>query len=393
MSIFDKCYQYTAPDEVRAMGLYPYFRPIESEQDTWVILRGKKVLMLGSNSYLGLTNDPRIKEAAMEAVRRFGSGCAGSRFLNGTLTLHEELERELAEFVGKESALLYTTGFQVNLGVISTLVSRGDYILVDRLDHASIIDGARLAFGKVIKFKHNDMADLERVLSGLEEGTNKLIVVDGIFSMEGDIADLPNIVALAKKYKAEIMVDDAHSIGVLGPNGEGTSAHFNLTEHVDLIMGTFSKSLATIGGFVAGPRAAIEYLKHNSRALIFSASPAPAQVAAARKALEIIKKEPERRERLWHNTNKLRAGLQSLGYDTGVSCTPIIPVKVGEMMTAFKMCRMLEDEGVFVNPVVPPAVPPGDCLIRASLMATHTDEQIDFALEIFERVGKKLGII
>lgn len=393
MSIFDKCFNYRDADEVRKIDLYPYFRAISTEQDTWVMLNGRRVLMLGSNSYMGLTNDPRIKQAAAEAVMRFGSGCAGSRFLNGTLTIHEELERMLADFVGKESALLYTTGFQVNLGVISTLVGRGDYVIVDKLDHASIIDGARLAFGKVIKFVHNDMNDLERILSSIEDGRNKLIVVDGIFSMEGDIADLPGIVALARKYGAEVMVDDAHSIGVLGPKGDGTAAHFGLTAEVDLIMGTFSKSLASIGGFIAGPSKVIDYLRHHSRALIFSASPSPAQVAAAKKALEIIINEPERREKLWHNTKRLRDGLRSLGYDTGKSCTPIVPVKVGEMLTAFKMCKMLEEEGVFVNPVVPPAVPQGDCLIRASIMATHSDRDIDFALDKFEKVGKHLGII
>ncbi len=393
MSIFDKCFQYRDADEVRRMNLYPYFRAIATEQDTLVTINGKRVLMLGSNSYMGLTNDPRVKKAAADAVLKYGSGCAGSRFLNGTLTIHEELEQMIAKFVGKEAALIYTTGFQVNLGVISTLIGRGDYVIVDRLDHASIIDGTRLAFGKVIKFIHNDMNDLERVLNSIEPERNKLIIVDGIFSMEGDIADLPGIVELSRKYNAEIMVDDAHSIGVLGPIGNGTAAHFGLTGEVDLIMGTFSKSLASIGGFIAGPAKVIDYLKHHSRALIFSASPAPAQVAAAKKALEIIIEEPERRERLWHNTIRLREGLKSLGFNTGKSCTPIIPIKVGDMLNAFKMCKLLEDEGVFVNPVVPPAVPQGDCLIRASLMATHTDKQIDFALEKFEKVGKILNII
>ena len=393
MSLFDKCYNFKEADKVRKMGLYPYFRPIASEQDTEVILRGKRVLMLGSNSYMGLTNDRRVKEASANAVLKYGSGCAGSRFLNGTLKIHEELEELLAEFVGKESALLYSTGFQVNLGVIATLVGRSEYSITDKFDHASIIDGCRLSYGQMLRYKHNDMTDLEKVLKKLGTTTNKLIIVDGIFSMEGDIANLPVITKLAKKYNASVMVDDAHSIGVLGPNGNGTAAHFGLTDEVDLIMATFSKSLAALGGFIAGPYEVIDYLKHHSRALIFSASPAPASVAAVKKSLEIIKSEPERREKLWENTRMLKEGLDNLGFNTGASCTPIIPVRVGAMENSFMMCKRLEEEGVFVNPVVPPAVPPNDCLIRASLMATHTKAQITRALNAFEKVGKELKII
>ncbi len=393
MGIFDKCFNFKEADRVRGAGLYPYFRAIESEQDTEVMIRGRRVLMLGSNSYMGLTNDPRVKEASAKAVQEFGSGCAGSRFLNGTLTIHEELEELLADFVHKEAALLYSTGFQVNLGVISTLVGRGEYSITDKLDHASILDGCRLSYGRMLRFRHNDMGELERVLNSVKLDSNKLIIVDGIFSMEGDIANLPEIVRLAKKYNAQVMVDDAHSLGVLGPNGEGTAAHFGLTEQVDLIMATFSKSLAAVGGFIAGPYKVIDYLKHHSRPLIFSASPPPASVAAVKKALEIIQNEPERRERLWVNTRMLKEGLENLGFDTGTSCTPIIPVRVGVMENSFMMCKRLEAEGVFVNPVVPPAVPPGDCLIRASLMATHTEQQISRALDIFGKVGKELGII
>ncbi|MCD6098278.1 aminotransferase class I/II-fold pyridoxal phosphate-dependent enzyme [bacterium] len=393
MGLLDKCHNYTDAEDVRSMGLYPYFRPISSEQDAEVVMDGKRVLMLGSNSYLGLTNDPRVKEAAIEAIRRFGTGCAGSRFLNGTLDIHIELEEKLARFVGKEAALLYSTGFMVNQGVISTLVGRGDYVFTDRLDHASIVDGARLAFGRALRFRHNDMDELEQRLSSCPREAGKLIVVDGVFSMDGDIARLPEIVELAERYNAEVMVDDAHAIGVLGPNGEGTAAHFGLTDRVALIMGTFSKSLASIGGFVAGDRVVIDYLKHHSRALIFSASLPPASVAAVSCALDILISEPERRENLWRNTHFMQSELRRLGFDVGNTETPIIPVVVGDMLTCFKMCRMLQDEGVFVNPVVPPAVEPNRCLIRVSFMATHTIEELSFAVKKFEYVGKKLGVI
>jgi len=367
------------------MGIYPFFRPIDSDQDTEVMIEGKKVLMMGSNNYLGLTNHPEVKEASMEAVRLYGAGCAGSRFLNGTLRIHLQLEEELAEFIGKEAALLFSTGFQVNQGVISTLVGRDGAVIIDRTDHASIIDGCRLSFGKTCKYEHNDMAALERVLSNLNN-VNGLIVVDGVFSMEGDIADLPNIVRLARKYNCDIMVDDAHSIGVLGSHGQGTAAHFGLEDDVELIMGTFSKSLASIGGFVAGESVIIEYLKHHSRALIFSASPPPASVAAVRAALRIIKREPERIQRLWDNTKRLWDGLKSIDVDIRRSQTPIVPVFIGDDLTTFRVCHRLHDKGVFVNPVVAPAVPPGESLIRLSVMSTHTFEQIDRAVNMLEEV-------
>ncbi|MGC8830695.1 MAG: aminotransferase class I/II-fold pyridoxal phosphate-dependent enzyme [Verrucomicrobiia bacterium] len=375
------------------MGLYPYFRTISSAQDTEVIINGKKVLMLGSNSYLGLTNHPKIKEAAKAAVERFGTGCAGSRFLNGTLEIHLELEQALARLVNKEAVLLYSTGFQVNLGVISALVGKDDYVLADKSDHASIVDGCLLSQGEFIRFPHQDMEALEKRLQGIEPDAGKLIVVDGVFSMEGDIINLPEVVRLAKKYNAAVMVDDAHAIGVLGEKGAGTSNHFGLTEQVDLIMGTFSKSLASLGGFIAGDAQMIDYLKHHSRALIFSASMSPANAAAVKAALDIMVSEPERIQRLWHNTNRMRQGLLSLGFDLGVSQTPILPIYCRSLLNAFKFTKRLQEEGVFVNPVVSPAVPPGQELIRVSLMATHTDSQIDFALEKLGKIGKELGII
>ncbi len=390
--IFEKCMKYTAPDEARAAGLYPYFRVICSPQDTEVIIGGKKMLMLGSNSYMGLTNDVRVKKAAIEATEKYGTGCAGSRFLNGTLEIHIKLEERLAEFMDKEAALVYTTGVLTNLGTISALVGRDDYVLIDRADHASIIDGCRLSFGKTIKFTHNDMESLEQRLKDCSKG-GKLIVVDGVFSMEGDIAKLPDIVRLAQKYGAAVMVDDAHSIGVLGSRGNGTADHFGLTDQVDIIMGTFSKSFASIGGFIASSQAVVEYLKHHSRALIFSASPAPAAAAAVLAAIDIIEKEPERRERLWHNTHKMLDTLKEMGFDTGVAETPIIPVILGDNTAVFKMWRYLHDKGIFVNPVVSPAVPANRALLRISVMATHTDEQLDRALDIIYKGAKKLGLI
>lgn len=393
MKIRDRARMYTAAKEVMALGYYPYFRPIESDQDTIVHLNGQKVLMLGSNNYLGLTNHPEVKEAAMQAIRDYGTGCAGSRFLNGTLLIHIQLEQKLAEFLHKEAVLLYSTGFQVNQGVISTVIGKDSAVISDKLDHASIVDGCRLSFGKSLKFNHNDMADLERVLKSLQDAKSRLIVVDGIFSMEGDIAKLPEIVELAEKYDAEVMVDDAHSIGVIGPNGDGTAAHFNLTDRVSLIMGTFSKSLASIGGFIASDDDTIHYLKHHSRALIFSASPPPASTAAVLKALEILQREPERRQRLWDNTNRMANGLRSLGFNLGLSETPIIPVIIGDNMQVFIFCRRLQEESVFVNPVVSPAVPPGNQLIRISLMSTHSLDQVDFALEKMALVGRELEII
>jgi 8-amino-7-oxononanoate synthase len=378
---------------VKSMGIYPYFREISSAQDTVVTIDGKSVLMFGSNSYLGLTNHPEIKKAAMAAIEHYGTGCSGSRFLNGSLDIHRILEEELADLVGLPGAIVYSTGFQANLGVISTMVDKGEYVITDRYDHASIIDGCRLSFGKKVKFRHNDMEDLERVLRAVPAETGKLVVVDGVYSMEGDIAPLPEITKLCAKHRACVMVDDAHGIGVMGRNGAGTTRHFGLDGKVDIIMGTFSKSLASLGGFIAADDDTIEYLKHRSRALIFSASMPPSNVAAVREALKIMKREPERIERLWENTRRMREGLRALGYDTGVSESPIIPVRVGDSMTAFKMCTELQHEGIFVNPVVAPAVPEGDCLIRVSLMATHTPEQIDTALGKMEQVGRALHVM
>ncbi|MBI5740904.1 MAG: pyridoxal phosphate-dependent aminotransferase family protein [Nitrospirae bacterium] len=390
--IFEKCSRFTAAQEAIEAGIYPYFRIIESAQDPEVIVGGKKVIMIGSNNYLGLTNHPRVKEAAIEAVRKYGSGCAGSRLLNGTLDIHVGLEEKLARFMRKEAALVFSTGFQTNLGVISALVCKDDIVLIDKMDHASIIDGCRLSFGEIRKFRHNDMEDLERLLQQ-NDGRGKLIVVDGVFSMEGDIADLPNIVRLAKKYGARLMVDDAHGIGVLGGTGRGTAEHFGLEEEVDLIMGTYSKSLASIGGFIAASEDVVHYIKHFARSLIFSASPPPASVSSVRAAIDIIEEEPLRRERLWQITRKMLNGFKTLGFNTGKSETPIIPVIVGEDRKAFTMARMLLDRGIFTNVAVSPAVPDGMALMRTSYMATHTDEQLDRVLKVFEEVGKALKII
>jgi len=390
--IFDKCRKFTAAKEAVAAGVYPYFRVIESAQDPEVLVDGRKMIMIGSNNYLGLTNHPRVKEAAIEAIRKYGSGCAGSRFLNGTLDIHVKLEEKLAHFMRKEAALVFSTGFQTNLGAISALAGKDDIVLIDKMDHASIIDGCRLSFSEIKKFRHNDMEDLERLLQQ-HNGKGKLIIVDGVFSMEGDIADLPNIVRLAKKYGARLMVDDAHGIGVLGKTGRGTAEHFGLESEVDLIMGTYSKSLASIGGFIAAPEDVVHYIKHFARALIFSASPPPASVASVNAAIDIIDEEPERRERLWYNANKMLNGLKALGFDTGRSETPVIPVIVGPDQKAFAMARMLHDKGIFANVAVSPAVPNGMALIRTSYMATHTDEQLDRVLKAFEEVGKALGII
>ncbi len=393
-NIFEKVDGFTATLEGKRTGLYPFFREIISEIDTEVILKGnKKVLMLGSNSYMGLTNHPEIKEAAIEAIKKYGTGCAGSRILNGTLDIHEELEAELASWVGKETALLFATGFQVNQGVIAAILDRHDHIVMDSYNHASIVDGARLSMAKINRYPHNNMKKLEKALSRIPEKKASFIVVDGVFSMEGDIAKLPEIVELSEEYNSVVMIDDAHSLGVLGTNGSGTAAHFGLTDRVDFVMGTFSKSLASIGGFIAADKQAIEFLKHHSRALIFSASMPPASVAAVLAAVRIIKREPERIERLWKNSGMMREGLKALGYDTGPSETPIIPVHIGDLMLLVKMCKRLEDEHVFVNPVLPPAVPPNDCILRISLMATHTESQISLALDKIEKVGKELGVI
>lgn len=376
-----------------AAGVYPYFRQIESDQDTEVIMNGKKVLMFGSNSYLGLTNHPKIKEAAIEATRKYGTGCAGSRFLNGTLDIHLALEERLAKFVGKEEALVYSTGFQVNLGVVSCLTGREDYIIWDELDHASIIEGKRLAFSPALKFKHNDMESLEKQLTKCAPDKVKLIVADGVFSMEGDVINLPEVVRLAKKYNAAVMIDEAHGLGVFGKNGRGVCNHFGLADDVDLIMGTFSKSLASIGGFIATDHATANWLRHNSRSFIFSASATPAAIGAVNAALDIMESEPERIQHLWDITNYALRGFREMGCEIGNTSTPIIPLFVRDFDKTLLVTRMLLDEGLFVNPVVPPAVSSESTLIRFSLMATHTYEQIDFALEKIQKCFKKLNLI
>jgi 8-amino-7-oxononanoate synthase len=385
--------KYDAPQKAMQAGIYPYFRVIESDQDTVVKMNGKDVLMFGSNSYLGLTNHPKIKEAAKRAVDKYGTGCAGSRFLNGTLDIHIKLEERLADLVGKEAALCYSTGFQVNLGVVSVLTGRKDHVLLDELDHASIIEGSRLSFSKVLKFAHNDMHVLESKLKRCAPDSLKLIVVDGIFSMEGDIANLPDLVRLADKYNATIMVDDAHSIGVLGKNGSGTSSHFGLTDKVDLIMGTFSKSLASLGGFIASDKETINYLKHNSRTLIFSASMTPASAASVLAAIDIMVSEPERINHLWEITRHALKRFKEMGFDTGKSETPIIPLFIRDQLKSLLLTKALLEDGIFVNPVVSPAVPKEDCLIRYSLMATHTKEQVDISIEKITRAAKELGIL
>ncbi|HHW21177.1 MAG TPA: pyridoxal phosphate-dependent aminotransferase family protein [Thermodesulfovibrio thiophilus] len=390
--MFEKCFKFTTAYELQKKGVYPYFRVIESAQGPEVIMNGKKLIMIGSNNYLGLTNHPKVKEAAINAIKKYGTGCAGSRFLNGTLDIHIELEEKLAKFMRKESALIFSTGFQVNLGVISSLIGKDDVVIIDKMDHASIVDGCRLSFGEVKRYKHNDIEDLERVLKECN-WKPKLVIVDGVFSMEGDIAKLPEVVKLCKKYGARLMVDDAHGIGVLGQTGRGTSEHFGVEEDIDLVMGTYSKSLASIGGFIAGARDVINYIKHFGRAFIFSASPPPASVAAVSAAIDIIENEPERREQLWRNTNKMLKSFRELGFDIGVAETPIIPVIVGEDELAFKFVMMLQEEGIFANVAVSPAVPPGKALIRTSYMATHTDEHLDRVLEAFKKVGKALGVI
>jgi 8-amino-7-oxononanoate synthase len=392
LDLFEKCKKYTAAKEVMAAGFYPYFRVVESEQNPEVTVEGRRMVMLGSNNYLGLTSHPKVKEAAIEAVRKYGSGCAGSRFLNGTLDIHVRLEEKLAKFFRKDNALTFSTGYQTNLGIISSICGKDDVVVLDKLDHASIIDACRLSYAEVKKFKHNDMKSLDFVLSECGD-RGKLVVIDGVYSMEGDIAPLPEIVKLCKKHGARLMVDDAHGVGVLGRTGRGTAEHFDLEKDVDIIMGTYSKSMASIGGFVAADEDVIHFMKHTSRPLIFSASPPPASVASVIAALDVIDQEPELRERLWHNTNKMMKAFKQMGYDTGVSATPIVPLLMGEMERAFMMWKILSDEGVFVNPVVPPATQPGRCLIRTSYMATHTDEMLDRVLVILERAGKKLGVI
>ncbi len=389
----DKLAKYDLPQRIKARGVYPYFRCIESEQDTEVMMSGKKVLMFGSNSYLGLTNHPKVIEASVQAAKKYGTGCAGSRFLNGTLDLHLQLEKELAEFVGKEDAIIYSTGFQVNLGVVSCVTGREDYIICDELDHASIVEGRRLSFSTVYKYKHNDMQSLENELKKCRPESVKLIVVDGVFSMEGDIANLPEIVRLSKIYNASIMVDEAHGIGVLGKQGKGTCDHFGVTKDIDLIMGTFSKSLASIGGFIAADKTVINYLRHNSRSYMFSASSTPASTAAAQAALRIMIEEPERIDRLWELTNYALDCFREAGFEIGTTSTPIIPLYVRDMEKTFIVTKMLFEEGIFINPVVPPACSPNDTLIRFSLMATHTKEQIDFAVKKLVKCFKQLDLL
>ena len=388
-----KLAKYDAPQKAKALGVYPYFRKIESEQDTEVLINGKKVLMFGSNSYLGLTNHPKVIEAAVAATKKYGTGCAGSRFLNGTLDIHEALEHRLAKFVGKDEAIIYSTGFQVNLGVASCLSGREDYILWDELDHASIIEGCRLSMSKKIKYKHNDMASLEEKLQMCDPEKIKLIITDGVFSMEGDVANLPKIVELAKKYNAAVYVDEAHGIGVFGKQGRGTCDHYGVTKDVDLIMGTFSKSFAALGGFIATDSVTANYLRHNSRSYIFSASITPASTAAVNAALDIMESEPERIEHLWKVTNYALDGFRNIGCEIGHTSTPIIPLFIRDNNKTFAITRDLLEEGIFVNPVVSPAVPSEDTLIRFSLMATHSIEQVDRALDAIQRVFKKYDVI
>jgi 8-amino-7-oxononanoate synthase len=393
MDLFDKCRNFTPAKELMATGLYPWFSEVESSLGTKAVIDGHEVIMIGSNNYLGLTTHPKVKEAAIQAIKRYGSGCTGSRFLNGNLDIHVELESRLAKFMNKEAALVFSTGFQTNLGGISTLVGRGDAVYIDREDHASIVDGTRLGFGKVYKFKHNDMEDLDRILRENQNSGGKLIAVDGVFSIGGDIVDLPKLVEVSKEHDARILVDDAHAIGVLGEHGDGTASHFGLENDVDIVMGTFSKSFASLGGFLAAQEDVIHYIKHNCRSLIFSASMPPPSVAAALAALDIIESEPERRERLRQIYTNMKKEFDSLGFDTGNSCTAIIPIKIGENMTTFKFWRALLDNGVYGNTIITPAVPPGESLIRTSYMATHTDEELDRVLEVFEKLGKEFGLI
>jgi 8-amino-7-oxononanoate synthase len=394
MDLFDKCRDFTIAREAMAAGIYPYFTVLDDNSEgTEVVIGGRKVVMIGSNNYLGLTTDMRVRQAAIDATKKYGTSCTGSRFLNGTLELHVEAERRLAKFVGKETALVFSTGMQTNLGTISALVDRGDVVIVDKEDHASIYDGCRLAFGAMKRYTHNDMASLEKVLQSCPDNAGKLVVVDGIFSMGGDIAPLPEMVALCQKYGARLMVDDAHSLGVLGDHGRGTADHFGLTGQVDLIMGTFSKSFASLGGFIAGDDVVMHYVQHHARSFMFSASIPAANVAAALVALDIMEHEPERIERLWHNTRKMAAGFKAMGFDTGNSQTPVIPIMIGDDMKTILSWKALFEAGVYTNTVLPPAVPPNKSLLRTSYMATHTDEQLDRVLGVFEKVGKEMGLI
>lgn len=393
MKLLEKCRNFTEAATIRDLGWYPYFKVVESEQGAEAIVDGRKMIMIGSNNYLGLTNHSKVKEAVIEAVKQYGTGCTGSRYLNGTLALHVEAEERLAQFMHSEAALLFSTGYQTNVGTISALVGKGDFVITDRLDHASIVDGCQQSFGKTLKYRHNDMADLERILQSLGPETGKMVVVDGVFSMEGSIANLPEITKLCQTYDAVLMVDDAHSIGVLGEHGRGTGEHFGVEHAVHISMGTFSKSFASMGGFIATDFNTIDYIKHHSRPLIFSASMAPATVAAVIAALDIIEHEPERREQLWRNATHLRSGLQELGFNTGRSATPIIPVILGDDTLTFRFWRALFDRGIFSNAAVRQAVAPGGALLRTSVIATHTADHINQVLETFAEVGRALDVI
>jgi 8-amino-7-oxononanoate synthase len=392
VDLFEKCYGFTEAKEAIAGGYYPYFIALTENEGSVATFRGRRLIMCGSNNYLGLTTDPRVRQAAIDAINRYGTSCTGSRFLNGTLEMHEQLEHELAEYVGKEAALVFSTGMQVNLGTISALTGRGDYIILDKEDHASIVDGAKLSYGETRRFAHQDMDELERLLAKLPPEKGKLVVVDGLFSMEGDIAPLPEMVPLCKKYGARLMVDDAHAIGVLG-GGRGTAAHFGITDQVDLIMSTFSKSFASLGGFVAGDEPVIHYVKHHARSFLFSASIPPSNAAAALASLHIMRDEPGRIQQLKENADYMRQNYRQLGFDIGNSTTPVIPIIIGDQDRTLMAWRMLFDAGVFVNPVLSPGVQPGRELLRTSYMATHTREQLDQVLGIFEQVGKQLGLI
>jgi 8-amino-7-oxononanoate synthase len=392
MDLFDKCAKYTTAKEAIAAGYYPYFIPLTENEGNEAVFRGHRLIMCGSNNYLGLTTHPQVRQAAIDAIRRFGTSCTGSRFLNGTLEMHEQLEHELAEWVGKDAALVFATGMQSNLGTISSIAGRDDVILLDKQDHASIVDGAALAWAEKLRFRHNDMADLERVLRKVPESKGKLVIVDGLYSMEGDIAPLPEIVPLCKKYGARLMVDDAHAMGVLG-GGHGTAAHYNMTADVDLIMSTFSKSFASLGGFIAGDQDVVHYIKHHARALIFSASIPPANAAAVLAALQVMKTEPERVTRVNQIAARMRQEYRRLGFDIGKSETPIVPIMIGDDTRTLTIWKTLFDAGVFVNPVLSPAVPEGRQLLRTSYMATHTDAQMDRVLEVFAKVGKQAGLI
>ena len=392
MDLFEKCSQYTYAREAQAQGSYPYFVPFEDSEGTELIFQGRRILMMGSNNYLGLTTDPRVREASAKAVQRYGTSCTGSRFMNGTLTIHGELEARLANFVGKEDALVFTTGYQVNLGVISCLVGRRDVVIADKDSHASVIDGCLLAPGEMRRFSHNDPKSLEQILSNVKEGAGKLVVVEGVYSMGGDVVPLPEVVEICKRHGARLMVDDAHGFGVMG-QGRGTVAHFCVTDKVDLIMGTFSKSFASIGGFIAGDSDVLHYVAHHGRAFAFSASLPAGNVAAVLKTLEIMETEPERIQQLWKNVERMRVGLKSLGYNIGSSTTPVIPIIIGDDERTLEAWKLCFEAGVYVNAVLPPGVPIGNSLLRTSYMATHTDQQIDHALDILGEVGHKLNLI